>query len=333
MTMRPFDYYRVSTIEQGVAVLEKYQEKAALLAGGSDLLGLMKDAVGSPAMQVPQHLVDVRNIRGLATIQEKPSGLRIGAAVTLAKLASSPLIAEQYQLVSEAARQVAVPQIRNVATVGGNLCQRPRCWYYRGKLFTECLRKGGGTCYAQEPTAENQDHAILQNAPCGMVCPSDLAPALVALDAQVEIAGAKGRRFVALEKFYLSPENSFTQETVLSKGEMLLAVEIPAAARGRKGVYLKVRERQAFDFAQVSLALSVTLNGRQVKDARVVFGGLAAFPLRSRNAEAALKGKELGKDIAKEVFAVSLPAATPLSKNAYKLSMARGAMEQALMLI
>jgi xanthine dehydrogenase YagS FAD-binding subunit len=327
--MKPFDYYRVATVEQAVTLLEKHRQKAAILAGGSDLLGMMKDGIAGPEMKPPQHLIDIKGIKGLAYIKDQPSGMRIGAATTLADIASSEVITTQYPLIGEAVRQVAVPQIRNVATLGGNLCQRPRCWYFRGKLFTDCLRKGGGTCYGHEKDAENQYHAIFGGESCCMVYPSDMAPALIALNARAEIVGPKGKRSLPLEKFYISPQTTFLQETVLSPEEMLVAVEIPAASRSRKGIYVKLRERQAFDFALVSVAVSAMLEGSQVVDARVVFGGVAPFPMRSTKAEATLKGKELHSAVA-EACAAAVQGASPLGKNGYKTEAAKNVLEQAL---
>ena len=334
--MKPFEYYRVTTVEQAIALLQQHGSKAALLAGGSDLFGIMKDRIAGPEMAPPEHLIDVRQIKGAVGITETAAGLRIGAATVLADLAASPVVAAGYPLLADAARQIGVPQIRNAATVGGNLCQKPRCWYWRGKLFTDCLRKGGGTCYAQEPASENQNHAIVGNVPCAMVCPSDLAPALVALDARAEIAGPTGRRTVAFEKFYTKPDDTFKQETVLGPQELLVAVEVPTAAKGQKGVYVKFRERQAFDFALVSVAVSATVVGGKIVDARVAFGGLAAYPLRSRQAEAMLKGMPVGahqaalKSAVAEACAAALKGAAPLSKNGHKREVAKGVLEQAL---
>ena len=327
--MKPFDYYRVATVEQAVALLTRYQDKAAILAGGSDLLGMLKDRIAGPKLQPPQHLIDIKGIRGLASIEEQPQGVRIGAAATLADIAASEIVGRQYPLLARAAKQVAAPQIRNVATLGGNLCQRPRCWYFRGRLFADCLRKGGGACYAQPEEAENQYHAILGGEPCAMVYPSDMAPALIALDAKAEIVGPKGKKVVPLEKFYVTPEMTYLKETVLSPQEMLVAVEIPAAAQGRKGVYLKLKERQAFDFALVSVAVSVAVKGSQVTDARVVFGGIAPFPARSAKAEAALKGKDLKNAVA-EACTAAVQGCKPLRKNGYKIDAAKGILEQAL---
>ena len=328
--MKPFDYYKVTTVQQAVDLLAKYQDKAAILAGGSDLLGMMKDRIEGPKMKMPQHLIDIKGIKELAYIKEQKTGLKIGAAVTLTGIISSETVRAKYPLLVEAAKQVAVPQIRNVGTLGGNLCQRPRCWYFRGKLFSDCLRKGGGSCYAQD--GENQYHAIMGGDICAMVYPSDMAPALIALDAKAEIAGPKGTRTVPLEKFYVSPDKQISRETVLSSQEMLVSVEIPSSSQGKKGAFLKLKERQAFDFAIVSVAVSMAFKGTTAADARVVFGGIAPFPLRSAKAETALKGKEL-KNAAPLACAACVEGAQPLSKNSYKVNAARGILEQALSML
>jgi xanthine dehydrogenase YagS FAD-binding subunit len=328
--MKPFDYYRVTTVGQAVALLTKYQEKAAILAGGSDLLGLVKDGIEGPAMKTPKHLIDIKGIKDLAYIKEQKTGLRIGAGTTLTEIIHSDLVETKYPIVAQAAKQVAVPQIRNVATLGGNLCQRPRCWYFRGKLFSDCMRKGGASCYGQN--GENQYHAIMGGDICCMAYLSDMAPALIALDAKAEIAGPKGMRTIPLEKFYVSPEQELTKENVLSHQEMLVAIEIPAASQGRKGVYLKLKERQAFDFAMVSVAVSLALKGSTVTDSRVVFAGLAPFPTRSVKAESALKGKDL-KSAVSAACAASVQGAQPLAKNAYKIEATKGVLEEALNLL
>ncbi len=325
--MKPFDYYRVTTVGQAVALLTKYQEKAAILAGGSDLLGFIKDGIEGPTLKTPKHLIDIKGIKDFAYIKEQKTGLKIGAGTTLTEMIHSDLIEDKYPLMAQAAKQVAVPQIRNVATLGGNLCQRPRCWYFRGKLFSDCMRKGGATCYGQN--GENQYHAIMGGDVCCMAYPSDMAPALIALDAKAEIAGPKGTRIIPLEKFYISPDQDLTKENVLSHQEMLVAIEIPAASQGRKGIYLKLKERQAFDFAVVSVAVSLALQGATITDSRVVFGGLAPFPIRSVKAESALKGKDI-KSAVTAACAASVQGAQPLSKNAYKVEATKGVLEEAL---
>ena len=325
--MRGFEYYRVTTVAQTLSLLTRYQEKASILAGGSDLLARMKDRLEGPKLRPPQHLLDITGIKDLNYIRQQKNGLKIGATTILSDIASSPLIADKYPLLSQAASQVAVPQIRNVGTLGGNLCQRPRCWYFRGKLFKDCLRKGGDNCYAM--SGENQYHAVFGGENCHMVCPSDLATALTALNARVEIATPKGNRMIPIEQFYLRPLKNVLRETVLGSSEMVVAVDIPAPAPGSKGVFIKLKEREAFDFAVVSAAAMVTVKNHIVSDARIVLGGVAPFPLRSTSAEAALKGKSIS-DVMDTVCKTAVDGAQPLSNNSYKVIAAKGIMEKAL---
>lgn len=255
--MRGFDYYKVTTVAQTISLLARYGEKAAIIAGGSDILAIMKDRVEGPKLKPPQHLLDINGIRDLNYIREQKNGLRIGATTTLSDIASFSLVSGRYPLLARAASQVAVPQIRNVGTLGGNLCQRPRCWYFRGKLFKDCFRKGGDNCYAM--AGENQYHAIFRGGNCHMVCPSDMASALTALNAKIEIATAKGNKLIPIEQFYIRPEKNLLKETILGSAEMVLSVEIPVPTPGSEGIYLKLKEREAFDFAMVSVAAMVTL--------------------------------------------------------------------------
>lgn len=325
--MRGFEYYKVTTVAQAIALLTKYQEKGAILAGGSDMLAMMKDRVEGPKLHPPLHVFDIKGIRELNYIKEQKGGLKIGATTTLSDIAASSPVAAKYPLLSQAAGQIAVPQIRNVGTLGGNLCQRPRCWYFRGKLFKDCSRKGGDNCYA--PGGENQYHAIFGGDNCWMVCPSDMAPALTALNAKVEIAGPKGNRLVPMEQFYVRPEKNILKESILGPSEMVLAVEIPAPAIGSKGTFLKLKERQAFDFAIVSVAAMVTMKGSVVSDARMVLGGVAPFPLRASRAETALRGKTI-KDGMAGACKAAVQGAEPLSGNGYKVKAMQGIMEEAL---
>jgi xanthine dehydrogenase YagS FAD-binding subunit len=325
--MRGFDYYHVTAVAQVIALLTRYQEKAAILAGGSDILARLKDRLGGPKLQAPQHLLDIKGIKDLDYIREQKNGLKIGATTTVSDIASSSLVADRYSLLFQAANQIAVPQIRNVGTLGGNLCQRPRCWYFRGKLFKDCLRKGGDDCYAA--AGENQYHAVFGGDNCYMVCPSDMAPALTALNARVEIATPKGNRLIPIEQFYVRPEKNVLKETVLNPAEMVVAVEIPAPAPGSKGIFLKLKERRAFDFALASVAAMVTFKNDLVSDVRIVFGGVAPFPFRATRAEAALKGKKL-LDAISTACNAAVEGAQPLSNNAYKVKAIKGIMEEAL---
>jgi xanthine dehydrogenase YagS FAD-binding subunit len=314
-------------VAQTLSLLSRHGEKASILAGGSDLLSMMKDRVEGSKLKSPHYLLDINGIKGLNFIMEQKNGLKIGATTTLSDIASSPLVARRYPLLSQAASQVAVPQIRNVGTLGGNLCQRPRCWYFRGKLFKDCFRKGGDNCYAS--AGENQYHAVFGGDNCNMVCPSDMAPALTALQARVEIATPKGNKLIPIEQFYIRPDKNLLKETVLGSTEMVLAVEIPVPAPVSKGIYLKLKEREAFDFAIASVAVMVTLKNDIVSDARIVFGGVAPFPLRATGAESALKGKKV-RDAMGTACKAAVEGARPMSNNGYKVKVAKGIMEEAL---
>jgi xanthine dehydrogenase YagS FAD-binding subunit len=325
--MKPFEYYKVTSVAQAISLLTKHQEKAAILAGGSDLLGIMKDRLEGPKFKMPQYLIDIKGIKDLSYIKEQKNSLKIGATTTLNEIASSNLIHGKYPLLAQAASQVGVPQIRNVGTLGGNLCQRPRCWYFRRAPFKDCLRKGGGNCYA--PDGENQYHAIIGNSGCCMVYPSDMAPALIALNARVEIATPKGNRTVSIEQFYVRPEKNVLRENILTPQEMVVALEVPAPAAASRGVYLKLKERQAFDFAVTSVAINLSLKNKMVADSRVVFGGIAPFPLRSTKTESILKGREI-KECISAACKAAVDGAHPLSKNGYKVEATRGILEEAL---
>ena len=325
--MRGFEYHKATTVAQTITLLTKYQEKGAILAGGTDMLAMMKDRVEGPKLHPPLHLFDIRGIKDLNYIKEQKGGLKIGAITTLSDIASSSLVAARYPLLSQAAGQVAVPQIRNVGTLGGNLCQRPRCWYFRGRLFKDCFRKGGDNCYA--PGGENQYHAVSGGEMCHMVCPSDMASALTALNAKVEIAGPKGNRLIPLGEFYVRPDKNILKETILGPFEMVVAVEIPAPAAGSRGTFLKLKERQAFDFAIASVAAMITITGGAVSDARIVLGGVAPFPLRAERAETALRGKTI-KDGMVDAYKIAIEGVQPLSGNGYKVKAMQGTIEKAL---
>ncbi|MFB3887304.1 MAG: xanthine dehydrogenase family protein subunit M [Thermodesulfobacteriota bacterium] len=325
--MKAFEYFKVASVAQTLSLLTKHQEKAAILAGGSDLLGIMKDRLEGPKFKMPQYLIDIKGIKDLVYIKEQKTGLKIGATTTLTEIAASSLLRDKYPLLAQAAVQVGVPQIRNVGTLGGNLCQRPRCWYFRRSLFKDCLRKGGGSCYA--PNGENQYHAIIGNSVCCMVYPSDMAPALTALNAKVEIAGPKGNRMVSMDQFYVRPEKNVLRENILTPQEMVVGVEVPNPPPHSKGIYIKMKERQAFDFAIASVAVSVSLKNNLVSDSRVVFGGMAPFPMRSIKTESVLKGKEI-RECVTPACKAAVDGAQPLSRNGYKIDAVRGILEEAL---
>lgn len=325
--MKPFEYFRPTSVAQAISLLSRHQEKAALLAGGSDLFGLMEDRIEGPKLKMPQYLIDIKGIKELNYIKEQKNSLRIGTTTTLSEIASSDLVAKRFPLLIQAASQVGVPQIRNVGTLGGNLCQRPRCWYFRGSLFRDCSRKGGSDCYA--PGGENQYHAIIGGHNCYMVSPSDMAVALTTLNARLEIATPKGNGTVPIERFYVGPEKNPLRENILTPQEMLVSVEIPFLPNGSEGVYLKLKERQAFDFPIASVGVNLTLKNGVVSDPCIVFAGLAPFPLRAGKAEAVLKGKTL-RDAIPGACGMATEGAEPLSRNRYKIDAAKGLLEEAL---
>jgi len=315
-----FAYVRPTTVADASKALAAGPARA--LAGGTDLLGCLGDRVFETTTVVSLGaLTDLKGVTELAD-----GGLRIGALTTVAAVAAHPTIRARYPALAEAAHSVASPQLRNQGTIGGNLCQKPRCWYYRGDF--DCLRRGGPMCYAVG--GENEYHAIFGGGPCVYVHPSDTAPALVALGASVRTAGARGGRTIALEAFYVRPEDDVTRETVLEPGEIVTEVLLPAAAPDLRSTYRKVRARQTWDFALVGVAIALRVAGTRVSDARVVLSGVAPIPWRVRAAETALEGRRLDASRIAAAAAAAAADAEPLEKNSYKVSIVKGLVEERL---
>src|SRR5437660_10465132 len=286
----------------------------------------MKDYITRPA-----RVVNLKGIRGLDRIEgDARSGLRIGALVTLAQLEENPIVRRGFPGLAEAAHSIATPQIRNLGTVGGNLCQRPRCWYYRLEEAV-CLKKGGSECFAA--TGENKYNAILGGGPSYIVHPSDLAPVLVALGASVAVTGADGKRTIPLEKFFTLPsEGNIRRENVLKNDEIITEVQVPASKFAAHSTYLKFKERESLDFAMSAVAAAVDLQpNKTIKEARLVLGGVAPIPWRIPEAEKFLIGKTLSADVLKEVATLALKGAQPLGKNAYKIPLTQTLVRRALM--
>jgi xanthine dehydrogenase YagS FAD-binding subunit len=316
-----FGYVNPGSLDEAIHLLAA--PGARLFAGGTDLLGCLRDGVFTAGTLVSlQGLTELRGISATAD-----GGTRIGALTTLAEIAASRLIADGYRLLAEAAAAAASPQLRNQGTLGGNLCQRPRCWYFRGDFH--CARKGGEKCFAVE--GENQYHCILGGETCYIVHPSDTAPALLALDARVRIAGPGGGRVVPLDAFFVPPAKDFTRETVVEPGEVVTEVLLPPPRPGSRGTYRKLRGRGAWDFALAGAAVLVELKEGTVMRARVVLSGAAPVPWRSPAAEQALTGKKLDAASARHAAAASVTGAEPLSGNGYKVALARGVVEEALL--
>ena len=329
--MKAFEWISPTTISEAVNALTSApaprdpDDAARPIAGGQDLLTTMKDYITRPA-----RVVNLKSIRGLDGIAaDGKGGLRIGALVTLAQLEDHPVVRRGFPGLSEAAHSIATPQIRNLGTVGGNLCQRPRCWYFRLEEVV-CLKKGGSECYAA--TGENKYHAIFGGGPSYIVHPSDLAPMLVALGASVSVVGAAGKRTIQLEKFFTLPgDGNLRRENVLKNDEIITEVHVPVSKFAAHSTYLKFRERESMDFAIAAVAAAVTMGANKtVTEARLVLGGVAPIPWRVPRAEAALIGKAMNDDVLTTVAKIALEGAEPLEKNAYKIPLTQTLVRRAL---
>lgn len=316
-----FGYERATSLANAVDAARR--PGARIHAGGTDLLGCLRDGVFEAERIVS--ISGVKELAGIARLSD--GGLRIGALATLTEIAENDVVRRSYPVLAEATASAASPQLRNQGTIGGNICQRPRCWYFRGDF--NCARKGGPICYAAD--GENRYHCIFGGDGCFIVHPSDTAPALVVLDAKVRIAGPGGNaRGVPIESFFVLPKQNRTKENILEQGEIVTELLLPPPD-GSRGTYRKVRERGSWDFALASLALNLRLDGRRIRAARVALGGVAPVPWRSLDAERALVGSELGGAIAAAAAAdAALAGATPLAQNEYKLDLVRGLFEEAL---
>ena len=318
--MPAFSYQRATSIRDALAGLSIGRSR--ILAGGTDLLGCLRDNVFTA-----DTVVSISGIRDLQKINETPGGgLSIGALTTITGISESPVVRERYPALAQAAAEVASPQLRNQGTIGGNLCQKPRCWYYRGEFH--CLRKGGDRCYAV--SGENHYHCIFGGSRCYIVHPSDTAPALIAYGAAADIAGPAGMRRVPLEDFFVPPSKDVTKETVLDAGEIVTGIVLPPRPAGLKSSYRKIRARRSWDFALAGVALALEMGNGMVTDARIVLSGAAPVPWRLTDAEKTLIGKALDPDSAKHVAALSVKDAEPLRHNAYKIPLFRGMIEEEL---
>jgi len=319
--MKRFAYARATTVEGAVQALG---DRCRPLAGGTDLVGLMKK--GLVALD---RVVSLRAIPDLRKMERDENGWRIGALTTLSKLGdrSDGNIGRQLTVLSEAALSSASPQLRHVATLGGNLVQRPRCWYFRNPS-TRCWLKGGDHCFAA--VGKNAYHAILGADMCHIVHPSDPAVALLALDAEVEVVGPDGSRRIGLGEFFAKPQRGARSETVLGADELMTQVLVPGPPAGAQGVYVKVAERAAWDLALVSAAVQMEITDDIVEAVKVVLGGVASMPWRVREAERVLTGKALTAERIEEAASASSSGAAPLSDNGYKVRLVEGAVGEAL---
>jgi xanthine dehydrogenase YagS FAD-binding subunit len=329
--MKAFEWLSPTSVAEAVTALtsaptpDDADDAARPIAGGQDLLTTMKDYITRPS-----RVVNLKSIRGLDRIvADGKGGLRIGALVTLTQLDEDPVVRRNFPGLAKAAHSIATPQIRNLGTVGGNLCQRPRCWYFRLEEAV-CLKKGGSECFAA--TGENKYHAILGGGPSYIVHPSDLAPMLMALGGSVAVVGADGKRTIPLEKFFTLPaDGNLRRENVLKNDDLITEINVPASKFAAHSTYLKFKERDSMDFAIAAVAAALTLGANKtVTEARLVLGGVAPIPWRVPRAEAALIGKTINEDVLATVAKIALEGAQPLEKNAYKVPLTQTLVRRAL---
>ena len=322
--MKSFKHIDVKTVNEACRLLGKHRGKARIIAGGTDLLGILKDRI---LPHYPDVIINIKAISKLDYIKEDKQGLKIGALTTLSDIAKSPVIKEKYKVLAEAAYAVGSPQIRNMATLAGNLCQDVRCWYYRyphhigGRML--CLRKGSGRCLAL--SGDNRYHAILEGKRCFAVCPSDTAIALTALDAKISIAGISKSRIVPVRDFFTTLGN------VLKLGEMVTEIQVPRPLEKTKQTFLKSTLRKPIDFAVVSVASVLYVEDGICAEANIVIGAVAPVPIKAVTAERIIKGRAITPEAAAKAAEAAVANAKPLSMNAYKVEITKTLVRRAIL--
>jgi xanthine dehydrogenase YagS FAD-binding subunit len=323
--MREFKIAQPRTADELAALLAETQDPVALMAGGTDLIDELKSGVEKAGL-----VIDLRKVEGLAGIARDKDGLTIGAMARVVELAEDAAVARDFPSLRQAALSLATPQLRNMGTVGGNLCQRPRCWYYRDPLVV-CRKKGGSTCFAYQ--GRNKYHGIFGGGSCFIVYPSDLAPALISLSAKATVGSARGDMVVPLERFYALPDVNVARENVLEKGQFLKSVWVPAPKPGQKAAYVKLKERGTWDFALVSAAVAGVVQGGVFAEIAVVMGGVAPVPWRLKKAEDVLRGKPAAETSVRQAVEAALQDASPLRENGYKADLVFAALKEAVLAV
>ena len=321
--MPPFELFQPRTVQEAVALLARYGKEGWALAGGLDSLDWFKDRV-----KRPKAVVDLGGIEEMRGIRSGPDGLEIGALTTLTEVENHPEIRSKYSVLAQAASQVASPQIRNQGTLGGNVAQDCRCWYYRGGF--NCYRAGGNTCYADTPTAMNQEHCLFGANRCITVNCSDCAPALIALDARMVIASPKGIREVPAEEFFIGPDIDITRMTILQPGDVLTTIKIPSTWAGTRMYFEKVRHRQSWDFPIVNVAAAAVLKGGVIDRIRLVVNGVAARPMRLTQVEEEVKGNPPNEKTAELAGELAIWGARPVNYNGHKVILMKNLVKRAI---
>lgn len=318
-----FELLQPTSVQDTVALLARHRENAWVVAGGLDSFDWFKDRIKRPRV-----VVDLSGVEEMRGVRAGADGMTIGAMTTLTDVATHQDVRSRFRLLAEAAVHVATPQIRNAGTLGGNICQDTRCWYYRGGW--PCYRAGGNICYASAPLAMNSEHCIFGANRCVAVNPSDTAPALVALDAAMVVRNGRGERVVDAEDFFIGPGIDITRMTVLEPGDLLTEIRIPNAWAGARFYFEKVRDRQSWDFALVSVASALVVNGGIIERARVAVNGVAPYPMRLEAVESAITGRPFTEETAQTGGEAAIDRAKPLRHNDYKLPLMRNLVKRAL---
>jgi len=318
-----FELFQPSTIDDALRLVDQHRDDYWVLAGGLDSMDWLKDR-----LKRPRYVIDLSRIPELVGIRDSNGGVEIGAMTPLTDVVRHPLVRERFGLLAEAAELVASPQIRNQGTIGGNVSQDTRCWYYRGGW--NCYRAGGNVCYADTPTAINREHAILDADRCVAVSPSDTAPALVALDAQMVVRSVRGERVVNAADYFVGPGIDITRMTVLQPGDLLTSIRIPATWAGAQFYFEKVRDRQVWDFPLVNVASAIKFSNGRIDGARLVVGAVSAKPKRLANVEAAITGKPRDEQTAEMAGRLAVEGAATLRYNAYKVPLMRNLVKRAI---
>ena len=321
--MPAFELFQPASTADALNLLDRYGVDAWIFAGGLDSFDWLKDRI-----KRPRYVVDLGGIAELKGIRERDGGLEIGAMATLTEVVTNPIVRDRYAILTEAAEAAASPQIRNQGTIGGNLSQDTRCWYYRAGW--SCYRAGGNICYADTPESINREHAILEADRCVAVNPSDTAPALIVLGASMVIRGSSGERVIPAENYFVGPGTDITRMTALQPGELLTAIRIPGDWAGSNFYWEKVRDRQVWDFALVSVASAMTLSGTTIQNIRLVVNGVAARPVRLATVEQYVKGKPRNESTAAAAGDMAVQGAQPLRFNAYKVPLMRNLVKRAI---
>jgi len=321
--MPAFELLQPSSVADAQQLLTQHGADAWVLAGGMDSFDWLKDRI-----KRPKAVVDLSGIEALKGVRATSDGIEIGAMTTLTDVVNNPIITQKYSLLAQAAALVASPQIRNQGTIGGNVTQDARCWYYRAGW--PCYRAGGNICYADTPTARNREHAILHADRCVAVNPSDTAPALIALDAKFVIRTPKGERVVDAEDYFIGPDIDITRLHILQPGDLLTAIRIPSTWAGTQGYFEKVRDRNVWDFALLNVAAAMVVSGNRIERIRIAVNGAAARPLRLKAVEAAVQGQPRSAATGVMAGKLAVQGAVPLQFNAYKIPLMRNLVKRAI---